>query len=180
MKYPSAATFAEDGMHDQVAITKELFLLVIQDRKVQQLMDDLDLPPDRANLFEMLDADGSGTLQTTELLQGLLKIRGEVNKSDTVASLLATKAVQNLVSDVKDQNSRLLETLRKSSSQLAALRSEMGALRRDGGRKPWDPSSDGNRAASPSPANGISSKLLNVQVPGRPGSPCQIEDAPPF
>ncbi|CAE7327233.1 Cacna1c [Symbiodinium natans] len=180
MKYPSAATFAEDGMHDQVAITKELFLLVIQDRKVQQLMDDLDLPPDRANLFEMLDADGSGTLQTTELLQGLLKIRGEVNKSDTVASLLATKAVQNLVSDVKDQNSRLLETLRKSSSQLAALRSEVVAMSRDGGRKPRDLSSDRNRVASPSPADGISSKLLNVQAPGRPGSPCQTEDAPPF
>ncbi|CAE7501607.1 nasB [Symbiodinium sp. CCMP2456] len=173
MKYPSAATFAEDGMHDEVAITKELFLLVIQDRKVQQLMDDLDLPPDRANLFEMLDADGSGTLQTTELLQGLLKIRGEVNKSDTVASLLATKAVQNLVSDVKDQNSQLLEALRRSSSQLAGLQKELKAMGRDdrdGGRKPRDPSLDRSRAPCPSPGSGISSKLLNVQVPGRPGS----------
>ena len=33
-------------------ITKELFLLVIQDQRVQQLMNDLDLPADRANLFE--------------------------------------------------------------------------------------------------------------------------------
>lgn len=151
---------------------------MIQDRKVQQLMDDLDLPPDRANLFEMLDADGSGTLQTTELLQGLLKIRGEVNKSDTVASLLATKAVQNLVSDVKDQNSQLLEALRRSSSQLAAVRKELVAMMRDGGRTSRDPSSDRDRAC-PSPS-GISSKLLNVQVPGRPGSPCQTEHAPPF
>ena len=44
--------------------------------KVQKLMDDLDLPPDRANLFEVIDADGSGTLKLTELVQGLLKIRG--------------------------------------------------------------------------------------------------------
>ncbi|CAK9056015.1 unnamed protein product [Durusdinium trenchii] len=29
---------------------KELFLLVIQDKKIQRLMDELDLPPDRANL----------------------------------------------------------------------------------------------------------------------------------
>ena len=33
-------------------------------------MDDLDLPPDRANLFEVIDADGSGTLKLTELVQG--------------------------------------------------------------------------------------------------------------
>lgn len=68
------------------AITKELFLLVIQDRCVQRLMDELDLPPDRANLFEAswrlgsepwsliasleaIDADGSGTLHVTELVQ---------------------------------------------------------------------------------------------------------------
>lgn len=30
-------------------------------------------------------------------LQGLLKIRGEVKKSDTVATLLACKAIQNMV-----------------------------------------------------------------------------------
>eukprot|EP00434_Breviolum_minutum_P028118 symbB.v1.2.024873.t1/scaffold2375.1/size80792/1 len=90
-KLPSAALLTEDLMTD-VAISKELFLLVIQDKKIQRLMDELDLPPDRANLFEVIDADGSGTLQMAELLHGLLKIRGEVNKSDTVASYLATKA----------------------------------------------------------------------------------------
>ena len=39
-------------------------------------MDELDLPPDRANLFEIIDADGSGTLRISELVQGLLKILG--------------------------------------------------------------------------------------------------------
>ena len=31
----------------------------------------------------MIDADGSGTLHVTELVQGLLKIRGELTKSDS-------------------------------------------------------------------------------------------------
>eukprot|EP00435_Cladocopium_sp_Y103_P021229 s324_g5.t1 len=48
-KLPSAALLTEDLMTD-VAISKELFLLVIQDKKIQRLMDELDLPPDRANL----------------------------------------------------------------------------------------------------------------------------------
>ena len=49
-----------------------------EDRQVQRLMDDLDLPKDRANLFEALDADSSGTLHLAELAQGLLKVRGEL------------------------------------------------------------------------------------------------------
>lgn len=77
--------FTDDDVHDKIAITKELFLLVIQDRDVQRLMDELDLPPDRANLFE-----------------GLLQIRGEIKKSDTVAALLATKAVQHMVADIRE------------------------------------------------------------------------------
>lgn len=44
--------------------------MVIQDRRVQGLMDELELPPDRANLFEIIDADGSGTLQLSELVAG--------------------------------------------------------------------------------------------------------------
>ncbi|CAJ1384188.1 unnamed protein product, partial [Effrenium voratum] len=100
---PMPALFTDDDVHEQIEISKELFLVVIQDRSVQALMDDLDLPPDRANLFEVIDADGSGTLAITELVQGLLKIRGDISKSDTVAALLATKAVQRIVEEMKEQ-----------------------------------------------------------------------------
>ena len=105
------SVFAEDEM-DKIAITKELFLLIIQDRAVQKLMDDLDLPPDRANLFEIIDGDGSGTLQITELLQGLLKIRGEINKSDAVATLLATRSVQQMITELKEESHEKLDSLR--------------------------------------------------------------------
>jgi len=93
--------FAQDGMHD-MEITKEMFLLIIQDRSVQKLMNELDLPPDRANMFEIIDADGSGTLQLAELLHGLLKMRGDISKSDAVAAYLATKAVQNMLTEIKE------------------------------------------------------------------------------
>jgi len=116
-KLPSHMLFTEEGLQDKVEITKELFLLVIQDRGVQKLMDDLDLPPDRANLFEIIDADGSGTLQITELLQGLLKIRGEINKSDTVASLLATKALQSMIGELKDESLRHFEDFHNELQQ---------------------------------------------------------------
>ncbi|CAJ1422126.1 unnamed protein product [Effrenium voratum] len=105
--------FTDEDIYENLAISKECFLMVIQDRTVQHLMDDLDLPPDRANLFEIIDADGSGTLHITELVHGLLKIRGDVKKSDTVASLLATKAVQQMVQEMRQESKAELEALHK-------------------------------------------------------------------
>jgi len=83
-----------------IVISKELFLLVIQQQEVQQLMDDLDIPPDRAHLFDVLDADNSGGLAVTELVQGLLKVRGEARRSDIVAALLAVRAAQEMIQSV--------------------------------------------------------------------------------
>jgi len=127
-KLPSAALLTEDLMTD-VAISKELFLLVIQDKKIQRLMDELDLPPDRANLFEVIDADGSGTLQMAELLHGLLKIRGEVNKSDTVASYLATKACQSMVQELKEESLKtVLEMRAKLYQQMLTLEEKLDSM----------------------------------------------------
>ncbi|CAE7894770.1 CER3 [Symbiodinium microadriaticum] len=92
-----SSRFSDEDVHEDLAINKECFLMAIQDREVQHLMNQLDLPPDRANLFEIIDADDSGALHIAELVHGLLKVRGEVKKSDTVAALLATKSVQEMV-----------------------------------------------------------------------------------
>eukprot|EP00439_Symbiodinium_sp_Y106_P026351 s2486_g3.t1 len=122
--------FTDDEINETMEISKELFMLVIQDYSVQSLMDDLDLPPDRANLFEVIDADGSGTLKLTELVQGLLKIRGEINKSDTVAALLAIKAVQSMVSEMKEESSSHLDSLKRDlERQVLALAERPQAMR---------------------------------------------------
>lgn len=78
-------------------ITKEVFLLALQDPDVQHHMDELDLPPDRASLFDALDADGSGGLEVTELITGFLRVRGETRKSDIMGAVLGVRALQVLV-----------------------------------------------------------------------------------
>lgn len=117
----SAVLFTDEEIQDNITITKELFLLVIQDQEVQRLMDDLDMPVDRANMFEIIDADGSGNLQITELVQGLLKIRGEVNKGDTVASLLATKAVQRMIMELRQSFVEQLESVKGEVLDLSGM-----------------------------------------------------------
>jgi len=117
---PASAHFTDQVMHGRLEISKELFLLVIQDPNVQHLMDDLDLPPDRANLFEVIDSDGSGTLRVSELVQGLLKVRGELKKSDVVATSLATQSLQQLIIEMRDEQTAFQDRVTRSLSELAA------------------------------------------------------------
>lgn len=100
MEQNLSSSLNDDVEDDAMTITKELFLLVVQDKGVQALMDELDIPADRGHLFDILDADGSGDLAVTELVQGLLKVRGEARKTDMVACLLAVRAVQEGVAGV--------------------------------------------------------------------------------
>ncbi|CAE7248126.1 Cacna1s [Symbiodinium sp. CCMP2592] len=168
------ALYTEDGMHDKIAITKDLFLLIVQDRGVQKLMDDLDLPHDRANLFEIIDADGSGTLQITELLQGLLKIRGEISKSDTVASLLATKAVFSMLSELKEEQLKELKSMRAEFARYLASFWKLKQL-------PLTPEITKN-ASSPAKLDGPI-PVLGLDQVGMPSKPeaCieDVETAPP-
>eukprot|EP00927_Polykrikos_kofoidii_P009923 TRINITY_DN14174_c1_g1_i1.p1 TRINITY_DN14174_c1_g1~~TRINITY_DN14174_c1_g1_i1.p1 ORF type:complete len:810 (+),score=97.42 TRINITY_DN14174_c1_g1_i1:134-2431(+) len=80
-----------------IVLSKEVFLLVIQDQGVQKLMNDLDIPADRANLFDIFDTKCSGKVLVSELVHGLLKIRGGPKKCDIVAVLLAVQAMQRQV-----------------------------------------------------------------------------------
>jgi len=164
---PVPALFTDDDVHSDIEISKDLFLLVIQDRQVQELMDELDLPPERATLFEVIDADGSGTLQITELVQGLLKIRGDISKSDTVAALLATKAVQRIVEEMKGETRTDLQSLRLDfSSQIEELHAQIDRSRFSDFN---DPCSD-SQAAQPkkSPLPTFPLPLLPLPIPMRP------------
>jgi len=77
-------------------ISKDTFLHVIADSEVQTMMDDLDTPSERERLFDVFDADNSGTLSIRELVQGLLRVRGDAQRSDVVEASLAVRAVFDL------------------------------------------------------------------------------------
>lgn len=90
----------EDG---SLAVTKEIFLLALQDSEVQHLMDDLDIVPNRAHLFDALDANGRGVIQLTDLMHGLLKVRGDAYKSDIIACLMAVRSLQDSVQSMREE-----------------------------------------------------------------------------
>merc|ERR1712050_96165 len=94
-KRGSTVDVADSVADPSTGLTRESFLICLQDPDVQRIMDDLDIPPDRAHLFDVLDADNSGEVMTTEFVNGLLKLRGEPRRSDGVATWLAVRALQS-------------------------------------------------------------------------------------
>merc|ERR1712159_446154 len=74
-------------------------------------MDDLEIPPDRAHLFDILDADGSADLEVAELVQGLLRVRGEARKSDVIGVVLAVRKLQDMVRQLERRVLRHLDRL---------------------------------------------------------------------
>merc|ERR1739836_263102 len=86
------------GDETSMQIAKESYLVAIQDPEVQRLMDLLGVPPNRAEFFEIFDADGSGSLTQLEIIQGLLKIRGQTQRSDVVGIWLLVRAMQETLS----------------------------------------------------------------------------------
>lgn len=78
-----------------MAITREMFRQVVSAPEAQELLDELDVNVmDHLSLFDALDADGSGSLDVQELLQGILQLRGTAEKTDAVASVLKLRNLQ--------------------------------------------------------------------------------------
>lgn len=86
-------------------VTRENFHRVINEADVQEAFDDLEIwITDRSELFDILDADGSGAIDISELISGLMKLRssGTDVAIDTVATYLGTKAILQTLTDVKE------------------------------------------------------------------------------
>jgi len=86
---------AMDNGVDDFQLSRAQFEAVLSTRAVQLLMDELEIDEvDRRGLFEVLDSDSSGSVTIEELVSGLMAVRGQAKKSDTVATMLAVKSVQ--------------------------------------------------------------------------------------
>jgi hypothetical protein len=68
-------------------LTESVFYKVLQDAVVNSLFEDLDVKIDhRLNTFQFFDISNDGRVSLVELIQTLMKMRGEPHKSDLVAS----------------------------------------------------------------------------------------------
>lgn len=83
------------GANLSMEITREMFRDVVSEPAMEALLQDLEISvSDPMSLFDTLDADESGSLDISELIRGIMKLRGTADKSDVIASLLSIRSVQ--------------------------------------------------------------------------------------
>jgi len=93
----------EDAENSAImGVTRDVFEEVIKRKEVTDILEDLEINVSNADeLFDVLDADRSGTLHVSEMIKGLLKMRGTVSKFDTVAVLLAVQNIQTCIASLE-------------------------------------------------------------------------------
>jgi len=79
-------------------ISAQRFLELLDHEVVTSLLEQLGVATtDPHNYIETFDANEDGLLSTTELVKGLLKLRGSVEKADVVANLMVTRDMQRSI-----------------------------------------------------------------------------------
>jgi len=106
-------------------ITRAVFAQVIQDQEVDEVLENLQIAiADKEDLFDVLDADGSGSLDPAEIISGIMKLRGSAEKSDVIACLLNVRHVmstlQEFVETCQENHTSLLNGQKELLSRIAA------------------------------------------------------------
>lgn len=90
------------GSVEAVRFTESELNAVLEDHRVNELLEDLDVNmSNRTGLFDMLDIDRDGVVSIPELLHMITQVRGDLQKSDMIASWLALRHLQSQISDFK-------------------------------------------------------------------------------
>jgi len=112
----------------QMNVTREVFEEVMEDPKVQAIMEDLEISvTSHEKLFDIIDSNGSGMLDIGELVEGLMKLRGPADKGDVVCAALMVRAMQK---DLKRMEVELARRHKSLHAQQERLFEEMGSVRK--------------------------------------------------
>jgi len=113
-----------DGM--QMAVTRDTFVQMIDHPVVMRLLEDLEISvANKEKLFDIIDSNGNGALDVSELIEGLMKLRGPADKGDTVSATLMVRQLQrdlqNLELDLHQWNKLLHSNQALILQQLSPL-----------------------------------------------------------
>jgi hypothetical protein len=89
----------------KVRISRPQFEAALQEKQIQALLDEIDVSlSSREKLFDILDADGNGYLAISEIVDGIMRLRGPADKGDAVAASLMMRSTQANLREFEQAN----------------------------------------------------------------------------
>merc|ERR1711972_1168982 len=83
------------GEYLNMSVSREVFDEVLRDPQVKDLLEDLEISvSNHSKLFDIIDSNGSGSLDVGELIEGPMKLRGPADKGDVVCAALMVRSTQ--------------------------------------------------------------------------------------
>jgi len=96
----------------QIHIDRRDFEFVINTDEVSELLGALEISvTNGAKLFDILDSNGSGWVDIAEVAEGLVKLRGSVDKGDIVSCVLMVKHVQQTLHEIQRDQEKVRDML---------------------------------------------------------------------
>merc|ERR1712048_3242 len=98
-------------------VSREIFEDVIRDQQVRNILEELEITvTDPRKLFDIIDSNGSNSLDVGELIEGLMKLRCPTDKGDAVESALMIRSTQRTLRKLeihlekRDESWRAMQT----------------------------------------------------------------------
>jgi len=102
---------------EELELNEELFLQVLEDDVVKLLMQDLDVDIfNPTDLFGTFDPDESGTVTVPEMVQAVMKLRGEPVKNDVIATVVSIKSLHEKFDGLKSMVMEIIKAVDSEGS----------------------------------------------------------------
>jgi len=82
------------------SVSREEFNAWLEDEALTALLDEMDIQmASKYEIFDALDVNMNGDLELTEVIDGLMKLRGQMTKSDIVAIRMKVRYITGVITD---------------------------------------------------------------------------------
>jgi len=110
------------GSSNELKVDESEFNYLLRHNSIKKLLEELDIVVEpRSGVFDAFNTDSEGFVVMSDMMSGLLRLRGDLQKTDMVASQILLTNIQRHVSEIQDSalqaQAKMIAILEEALSQ---------------------------------------------------------------